>query len=175
MLTTINKSLLPTVTALLLCILPLSGAEITEREFAENGLFFQTVLNQNNPGMEQNIQASLYSTLAGQGSGVRLIDRFGLFMYDCRRNSIDITRTKYFAEEKGFSIFIVLTDRNDGQQYTCYMDFSYDRKRDVSAVRDIYFSLVFTDRISTLKELFLIPRENTDESLQQKKERPPKS
>ena len=172
MLTTINKSLPAILAALLLWISPLSGAEISEREFTENGLFFQAILTQDNPGMEENIRAHLYSSLASRGRGVRLIDRFGLFMYDCRRNSIDISRAKYYPEADAFSIFMVLTDRNDGQKYTCFMDFSYDSRRRISTVRDIYFSLVFTDRISTLRELFLIPEGPAGTPSNQRDEKP---
>jgi hypothetical protein len=58
-------------------------------------------------------------------SGIRLVDKLGIFMYDVRKHGMIIKHTRFFDKDNIFSLFILMRNRDDSSRYTLYLEYDY--------------------------------------------------
>ena len=76
-------------------VIPLA-ADVGEGELSGYKSMFLKKIIANNPDRESEIRKCLDGLIKDGSSGVRLIDKFGLFLYDSRKNGLSLERIKYF-------------------------------------------------------------------------------
>jgi len=141
--------------AVIILLLPaISRAKISQRELVKNNDRFLSMVMKDNPLYRKLIRECLDSIIIDRNSGTRLLDRFGIFLYDCDKNGIKITKSRFYFQHDSFTFFIVLEDNSDGQLYNFFHEYSYNRSREVSYLKDLHFSLVFNEKMKTLMDLF---------------------
>lgn len=85
--------------------------------------------------------------------GIRLIDKFGIFMENMDKKGIDVLRVRFNIHNELFSLFLVMKDSSDKQLYTMFIEYEYGRG--VRCVlTDIYFSIVFEERMKEIRDYF---------------------
>jgi hypothetical protein len=132
---------------------PLS-AKISERELKHYSSHFLSRVIEDNREYERNIIECLSGVVKDNGAGMRLMDKFGLFLYESRKQGVVITKTRFFYHEHRFSLFIVFEDDYDGQLYTLYLEYAYNRKKRTCSLKDVYFSLVFDEEMKRIERFF---------------------
>ncbi|HPJ40271.1 MAG TPA: hypothetical protein PLT75_17660, partial [Spirochaetota bacterium] len=90
------RIILSVLTVLMLFFTAQLSADVGEKELAGlRGAFMSRILAEN-PGKEGDIRRCLGSMVKEGSSGSRLIDRFGLFLYDSRRNRLVLEKIRFF-------------------------------------------------------------------------------
>lgn len=133
--------------------LPL-GADIGEGELSGYKTQFLKKIISNNPEREPEIRRCMDGIIKDGSSGVRLIDKFGLFLYDSRRNNLDMERIKYFRDGNRYIFMITLKDNTDASLYNLFLEYTYESGRGAYKLTDISFSMVFADKIKSVSEFF---------------------
>lgn len=133
--------------------LPLS-ADIGEGELSSYKSQFLKKIISNNPDRESEIRRCMDGIIKDGSSGVRLIDKFGLFMYDSRRNNLDMERIKYFRDGNRYFFMVTLKDNADGSLYNLFLEYTYESGRGAYRLSDISFSMVYADKIKSVSEFF---------------------
>ena len=132
---------------------PGKGA-ISEKQLRKNNERMLHVITRDNPHHREAIGHLIRLNIGKKSSGARLIDRFGIFLQDCRDNSIDILRTWFYRSPDYFTIFIKMKDRRDDQHYLLYLYFHYNRRAQSCELKDISFGPDFEEKKTVLKRLF---------------------
>jgi|GEM_PF-670454 len=132
---------------------PVKGA-ISEKQLKKNNERMLSVITRDNPHHREAIGHLIRLNIGKKSSGARLIDRFGIFLQDCRVNSIDIMRTWFYRSPEHFTIFLKMKDRSDNQHYLLYLYFHYNRRAQSCELRDISFGPDFEEKKTVLKRLF---------------------
>ncbi len=132
---------------------PLS-AKISERELRNHSSLFLSRVIEDNREYERNIIECLSGVVKNGGAGIRLMDKFGLFLYESRKRGIAITKARFFYHENRFSLFIIFEDDYDGQLYTLYLEYEYNRQKRTCSLKDVYFSLVFDEEMKRIERFF---------------------
>ena len=133
--------------------LPLA-ADVGEGELANyKSMFIKKILS-NNPDRESEIRRCLDGIIRDRNSGVRLIDKFGLFLYDSSKNNLNLEKIKYFHDGQAYIFMITLKDNADGALYNLFLEYIYEPGRGAFKLSDISFSTVFADRIKSVTEFF---------------------
>jgi len=130
------------------------GADIKENQLDGYKHSFASKVIKDNPGRETEIRKCLDGMIKEGGAGVRLIDKFGLFLYDSSRNGLVVERIR-FVKDGSSSIFIIfLKDGSDGQLYNLFLEYVYSSSRGTYSLGEIYFSDIFEEKMSSVKEFF---------------------
>jgi len=137
---------------LFLC-LPLA-ADVGEGELSNyKSLFIKKILS-GSPERESEIRRCLDGIIRDRNSGVRLIDKFGLFLYDSSKNNLSLEKIKYFHDGQAYIFMITLRDNSDGALYNLFLEYAYEPRRGAFRLSDISFSTVFADRIKSVTDFF---------------------
>jgi len=120
---------------------------------AANARFLKQIRAEN-PEYSQRISELLEYVLNKKKSGARVLDRFGIFLNDCRKNNMVLKKTYFSSGKRHFTVFLVLQDRSDSQEYILFTHYSYDASQKTCKLVDIYFSLVFDAKMKSMKALF---------------------
>jgi hypothetical protein len=107
-----------------------------------------------NPGRESEIRRCMDGIIKDGSAGVRLIDKFGLFLYDSRQNNLTLEKIKFLRDGHFYIFMITLKDNSDGGLYNLFLEYSYDSGRSAYTLTDISFSMVFADKIKSVSEFF---------------------
>lgn len=140
----------------LLCCATQTPAKISEKDLGNYNSIFLSKLIDDNPDYEQQIRKYMNGMIMDGHMGIRLIDKFGLFMNNMEKKGIEVAKIRFFCTEMDvFIIFFVMKDRKDEQLYTMYLEYEY-KKGASCYLKDIYFSVVFEERMKEIKNFFEI-------------------
>lgn len=137
---------------LLITIMPLM-ADIGEGELSSYKTVFMKKITANNPGREDEIRKTLSCLIKDGSSGVRLIDKFGLFLYDSRNSGLILEKIKYLRDGRTNVFIITLKDSSDSRLYNLYLEYSSDGGGTLK-LADISFSMIYSDRIKSVLGFF---------------------
>ena len=130
------------------------AADVGEGELSDYKSMFLKKIISSNPGREQEIRRCMDGIIRDGKSGVKLIDKFGLFLYDSKKNGLSLERIKYIRDGHLYIFMIILKDNADGGVYNLYLEYTYDSGRGSFRLSDIYFSMVFGEKIKSVSEFF---------------------
>ena len=149
----ILKKILLLLILLVLCCSSRSSAKISEKTLSNYKSIFLSRIIEENPGYERQIRTFLDSMVMEGHKGIRLLDKFGLFLSNMEKKGVGINRIRFYSHDELFCLFIVMKDQNDDQLYTMFVEYEH-----VSGARcmlkDIYFSIVFEERMKEVKSFF---------------------
>jgi hypothetical protein len=128
---------------------------ITEGQLKFNSVYFVNKLIADNPEYENDIRVCMSAVIPHGNAGIRLMDKFGLFIHDINRRNVYINKARFLYNKGTFVIFLLLEDKNDGRQYTMFLEYSYDKNRRICSLVEVYFSLLFEQRMKEIKEFFM--------------------
>jgi hypothetical protein len=149
----INSFFLLFLTLLIVCCSPRASAKISEKSLSHYKSAFLTMLIEENPEYERQIRTYMDGMVMEGRKGIPLLDKFGLFLDYMEKNGVSINRIRFYSHDGRFCMFIVMKDENDEQLYTVFIEYEYDA--DARCVlKDIYFSIVFEERMKELKSFF---------------------
>lgn len=131
-----------------------AGAELKENQLQQYRSVFRAKVVGDNPGREQEISRCLDAMIREGGAGVRLIDKFGLFLYDSSSNNLVLDRVKFIREGNSSIFILFLRDEADGQTYSLFLEYIFNPSKGTYALGEIYFSKVFEDRVNSVREFF---------------------
>jgi len=128
---------------------------VGEGELSHFKSAFMSKIIADNPGREGEIRGCLGSIVKQGSSGARLIDRFGLFVYDSRRNSLQLERIRFFKSGgRGSAVFfIVMEDTSDGQLYSLYLEYAFTGGGALR-LNSSYFSKIYSEKIKSVTRFF---------------------
>jgi hypothetical protein len=129
-------------------------ADVGEGELSVYKSLFLKKIISNNPDRESEIRKCMDGIIKDGSSGVRLIDKFGLFLYDSRNNGLSLEKIKYIRDGHLYVFMITLKDNADGGLYNLFLEYSNDAGRGSFKLTDISFSMVFADKIKSVTEFF---------------------
>jgi hypothetical protein len=135
------------------CGAPAVKAKLSEKDLAHYRSVLLTRVIDDNPEREADIRTFFNGMVMEGNMGIRLIDKFGIFMSNMDKKGIGIERVRFFRAEKIFSLYFVMKDGKDDQLYTLFLEYEYGRKARC-ALKDIYFSIVFEERMNEIKSFF---------------------
>lgn len=139
--------------AIVLLSLPVT-ADIGEGELSNYKSVFLKKIIANNPEREQEIRRCMEGFIRDGRSGMRLIDKFGLFLYDSRKSNLTLDKIRYFHDGAAYIFMITLKDNADGALYNLFLDYRYETGRGAYRLADISFSMVFAERMKSVTEFF---------------------
>lgn len=131
-----------------------AGADIKEGQLEQYKSAFREKVISDNPGSEAEIKKCLNGMIKEGGAGVRLIDKFGLFLYDSSRGSILLERVRFISDGTKAIFIVILKDGEDGQAYSLYLEYIYNSSKGTYTLGDIYFSRIFEERMDSVREFF---------------------
>jgi len=131
-----------------------SAGDVRESELAGYKSLFLKKIISNNPDRESDIRRCMDGLIKDGNSGVRLIDKFGLFLYDSRNNGLTLEKIKYIRDGHFYIFMITLKDNADNGLYNLFLEYSYDAGRGAFRLTDISFSMVFGDKIKSVSKFF---------------------
>ena len=130
------------------------SAKISEKDLKRyNSFFLAKILNDNN-SLKLQIRRCLNGIVKSETGGIRILDKFGLFIYDCNKNNVQLKKVKFFYKENINHFFLVLKDKNDNQLYNLYLEYGYDYQKRSYYLKDIYFCLVFNEKMKEIEKFF---------------------
>lgn len=133
---------------------PLIYAGIQEKDLESFKNIFTAKILKDNPGREEEIKNFLNGIVKKGRAGSGIADKFALFMYDSSVNRLAADGIKFFRYRDSTSLFIVLRDESDGKFYNLYLEYVYSKGGDSYSLKDIYFSMIFNDRIDSVRAFF---------------------
>ena len=141
------------LTLFLFCTMQ-AGADISEVQLQQYKSAFRAKMLGDNPGREQDIDRCLDGMIREGGAGVRLIDKFGLFLYDSSSHNLVLERVRFIREESSNIFIIFLKDGTDGQTYSLYLEYIFNAAKGTYALGDIFFAKVFDSRAISVRKFF---------------------
>jgi len=138
---------------IIISVSPLA-ADVGEGELADYKSLFLKKIISNNPDRESEIRRCMDGIIKDGTSGVRIIDKFGLFLYDSRNNGLALEKIKYFRDGHNYIFMITMKDNADGGLYNLFLEYTYDSGRSAFKLSDISFAMVFSDKIKSVSEFF---------------------
>lgn len=129
-------------------------AKISERELREYSSSFLSMVISDNRGYKERIIECLNGMIKNGTAGMRLLDKFGLFIYDSRKQGICLKRSRFFYNDGHFSLFLIFEDDYDGQLYTLYLEYEFRSAERRCILKDVYFSLVFDEKMKNIEKFF---------------------
>jgi hypothetical protein len=134
--------------------LTVAHARISESELKNYSAEFLSMVIGDNRGYKSIITECLNGMIKNGSAGMRLLDKFGLFIYESRKEGICLKKARFFSADGQFSLFLIFEDDYDGQLYTLYLEYEYRRKEKICILKDVYFSLVFDEKMKKVEEFF---------------------
>ena len=142
-------------TSLIILIVSLTlQARIKESEVERYRNIFISKIIKDNPGREKEIRNFLDGIVKSGSGGSGVADKFALFMYDSSVNRLTSEKIKFSRFGNSTEVFIVLKDESDGTFYNLYLEYIYSKAGDSYSLGDIYFSMIFTERIDSVRAFF---------------------
>jgi hypothetical protein len=128
-------------------------AKLSEKDLAQNKTALLSRIIDDNPDREADIRMLFNGTVMEGNMGIRLLDKFGIFMSNMEKKGIGIRSTRFFRQDDVFTLFFIMKDGKDDQLYTLFLEYGYGRKGRC-VLRDIYFSIVFEERMNEIRSFF---------------------
>lgn len=138
---------------LIICCSISSSAKISEKSLAHYRSLFMDQVIQNNPDSENRIRRFMKGMVLEGRMGIPLLDKFGLFLGNMEKKGVDINKIRFYSQDDLFCLFFVMKDQKDGQLYTMFLEYEYGQGAKCS-LKDIYFSIVFEERMNDIKGFF---------------------
>jgi len=141
---------------MILIILAISSrgySMISEAELQGQSSGFMSKITSDNPDFKQKITEYLNGVIKSNNSAIKLIDKFGLFIFDCKKNGVVIHKTRFYHYKDTFFIFILFRDRQEGE-YTLFLEYEFSRSANTCTLMNIYFSLVFHEKKEEIENFF---------------------
>jgi hypothetical protein len=129
-------------------------ARISERELRDYSSSFLSMIIRDNRSYKARITECLNGMIKNGNAGMRLLDKFGLFIYDSRKQGICLKKSRFFYNDGQFNLFLIFEDDYDGQLYTLYLEYEYRSKERLCILKDVYFSLVFDEKMKNIEKFF---------------------
>ena len=129
-------------------------AEIKESELSGYKSAILRKIIASNPGRETEIRRSMNGLVKTSSSGIRLIDKFALFLYDCNSKGLTIEKIKFYKDGNINLFIITLKDRSDSGIYSLFLEYTYVSASDSYVLSDISFSMIFPDKIKSAAQFF---------------------
>ncbi len=130
------------------------SAEIKEKELNHYRERFISKIKRDNPGMHSAIGRCMDGIVRQGSAGTRISDKFALFLYDSSRNRLSLERVRFFKQGSIDAFMIVMKDLSDGQLYNLYMEYFWSGKNKSYTLKDIYFSMVFREKMDSVRDFF---------------------
>ena len=129
-------------------------AEIRESELANYRAVFLKKIIASNPGRETEIRKCMDGYIKNSASGIRLIDKFALFLYDCDTKNLSIEKIKFYKDGNVNLFMITLKDKSDNGLYSLFIEYTYRATTGSFELSDISFSMIFPDKIKGAAQFF---------------------
>ena len=130
------------------------SAKIKEKELSGYTAAALSKIIASNPGRETEIRRSVNGLIKNSKSGIRLIDKFALFLYDCNSKGLTIEKIKFYKDGNINLFIITLKDTSDNGIYSLSLEYTYIAASDSFVLSDISFSMVFPDKIKSAAQFF---------------------
>jgi len=129
-------------------------SSISEKELKDVKSAFLSSLAEDNAIVKSRIIEYLDGVVKDEKAGIRFFDKLAIFLYDSRNEGVRLKKSRFFSSGKIFSLFLVFQDDNDGQIYNLFLEYEYNKVRKQSTLKDIYFSLVFEEKMKQMRKYF---------------------
>jgi hypothetical protein len=147
------KKLVLIIPLLVICCTAHTSAKISEKTLAQYKSAFMARAIEDNPDYESRIRRYLKGVVLDGRVGIALLDKFGLFLNNMEKKGVDIARIRFYGRDDLFCLFFTMKDRKDDQLYTLFLEYEYG-KGGKCTLRDIYFSIVFEERMNEIRSFF---------------------
>ena len=149
-----NKPGLMLITSLMvLCCMKPATAKLSEKALSNFKTVFLNRIIYDNPGQEAQIRKYLNGIIREGHAGMRLLDKFGIFLSNMEKKSIEISKIRFYRNNDRFSLFFVMKDQKDDQLYTMFLEYVYGRGGKCE-LEESYFSIVFDERMKEIRNFF---------------------
>ena len=129
-------------------------AEIKENELSNYKTVFLRKIIASNPSRETEIRRSVNGYIKSSSSGIKIIDKFALFLYDCNNKGLSIEKIKFYKDGNINLFIITLKDKSDNGIYNLSLEYTYIAASDSFVLSDISFSMIFPDKIKSAAQFF---------------------
>jgi hypothetical protein len=92
--------------------------------------------------------------IKNSSSGIRLIDKFAFFLYDCDTKGLNIENIKFYKDGNINLFIITLKDKSDNGLYSLSLEYTYVSAKGSLELSDISFSMIFPDKIKGAVQFF---------------------
>ncbi len=127
-------------------------AGISEEKLEKLSADFKWKLIADNKDDENRIHYFLDGIIKDADAGIRLSDKLGLFLYDCRRHNISILKTRFFSRGNRFMILMTMNDEKADQLFSLYLE--YLRIDKITRLEEAVFSIVLKERMKEIETFF---------------------
>lgn len=128
-------------------------AKLSEKGLAQHKAAILSRVIDDNPEQDADIRTLFNGTVMEGNMGIRLLDKFGIFMSNMEKKGIEIRSTRFYRKDDVFTLFFVMKDGKDDQLYNLFLEYGYGRKGRC-VLKDIYFSIVFEERMNEIRSFF---------------------
>jgi hypothetical protein len=147
------KSVLLPVIALLYFTLSLS-AEIRESELEKMSSSILKKIISDNKDESPAIREYLNGVVVGNNSGMKLIDKLALFVLNSNKNGVKLHRTLFFQNRKESFMLLLVFNDEEQEENLLHLTYSFEKRRKICTLKDIYFSLVFGEKKEQVDNFF---------------------
>jgi hypothetical protein len=147
------KSALLTGIALLLFTTGLS-AEISESELEKLSSSIMKKIVSDNENDRSAIREYLNGVVVGNNSGMKLINKLALFVLNSNRNGVKLHKTLFFQSKEDTFILLMVFNDEEKEEYLLHLEYSFEKRRKVCTLKDVYFSLVFGEKKEQVDNFF---------------------
>ncbi len=147
------KKVVLIVPLLLVCCVSLSSAKISEKSLEQFKSAFLGRVIEDNPDYESKIRRFMKGTIMEGRMGISLLDKFGLFLSNMEKKEVTVNRIRFYSQDDLFCLFLIMKDQKDGQLYTLFLEYEYGKGGNCT-LKEIYFSIVFEERMNDIKKFF---------------------
>ena len=130
------------------------SAEIKESEVSNYRSAFLRKILSNNPNKEAEIRRCMDGFIKTGSSGIRLMDKFALFLYDCNSKGLSVEKIKFYKDGNINLFIITLKDKSDDSIYSLSLEYTYISARGAFELSDISFSMIFPDKLKGVSQFF---------------------
>lgn len=148
-----RKAFVTVIILMIACGTPATRAKLSEKALAHHKSALLSSVIDDNPEREADIRAFFNGMVLEGNMGIRLLDKFGIFMSNMEKKGIEIQRTRFFRQEDMYTLFLVMKDGKDEQLYTLFLEYEYGGKGRC-VLKNIYFSIVFEERMNEIRSFF---------------------
>ncbi len=147
------KKLALIIPLLVLCCTSHSSAKISERTLGQFKSAFMGRVIEDNPEYEARIRRFMKGMILEGRMGIPILDKFGLFLSNMEKKGVAVNRIRFYSQDDLFCLFFVMKDLKDDQLYTMFLEYEFG-KGGRCILKEIYFSIVFEERMKEIKSFF---------------------
>lgn len=147
------KKLALIIPLLVLCCTSHSSAKISERTLGQFKSAFMGRVIEDNPEYEARIRRFMKGMILEGCMGIPILDKFGLFLSNMEKKGVAVNRIRFYSQDDLFCLFFVMKDLKDDQLYTMFLEYEFG-KGGRCILKEIYFSIVFEERMKEIKSFF---------------------